>query len=448
MARFALPLCLAFIVWALREDIRESPKVSPALWVPFIWVALCASKAPSLWLNPGRVVTRATEVSLEGSSLDRTIYVAIMLAALIILFKRRDRFSFPFRLNTWIYLFYIFALMSVTWSDYTGIALKRWIRAVGDLLMVLVILSEKDKAGAIERVIRRCIIVIVPLSILFIRFYRYIGVAYDHAGVMMWKGASTHKNGLGMMCAFSAVFLFWRILKSWPRPNFLDIAFFLPIAYLLVGARSSTSNVVLVLGVFMVLLAHRFKVDIQRLNVSILALGFLFLIGQGVLVGFFGKSFSTWFFSAIGRDVSFTGRLPLWTQLIKLGSAAPLGGVGYRSFWLGDVVLGLWEMFPWQPMNGHNGYIDVFLDLGLIGLAILFVLIGSTYIKTIYAMKENSGINTLLLAFLVMIISHNITETSFAMPTNLLWLFFLLIAATVLDKDAVPQVSGPAGESG
>jgi hypothetical protein len=47
-----------------------------------------------------------------------------------------------------------------------------------------------------------------------------------------------------------------------------------------------------------------------------------------------------------------------------------------------------------------------------------------------------------------MIISHNITETSFAMPTNLLWLFFLLIAATVLDKDAVPQVSGPAGESG
>ena len=70
-----------------------------------------------------------------------------------------------------------------------------------------------------------------------------------------------------------------------------------------------------------------------------------------------------------GDDVSsLTGRLPLWEELLSWINKRPFLGYGYMAFWDADRVEKLSEMFKWEIPHGHNMYLDITLDIGIIGL--------------------------------------------------------------------------------
>src|SRR5262245_58266320 len=71
--------------------------------------------------------------------------------------------------------------------------------------------------------------------------------------------------------------------------------------------------------------------------------------------------------ATLGRDTTMTGRTDLWDAVLPL-NPNPLLGAGYESFWLGDRLKALWTRFWWQPNQAHNGYLEVYLNLGLLGL--------------------------------------------------------------------------------
>jgi O-antigen ligase len=78
---------------------------------------------------------------------------------------------------------------------------------------------------------------------------------------------------------------------------------------------------------------------------------------------------------AMGRsdDVSsLTGRLPLWEELLHWVNKSPLVGYGYLAFWDSKRVEYLSDTFRWEIPHGHNMYLDITLDVGIVGL-ILFV---------------------------------------------------------------------------
>ncbi len=78
---------------------------------------------------------------------------------------------------------------------------------------------------------------------------------------------------------------------------------------------------------------------------------------------------------AMGRtdDVSsLTGRLPLWEELLTWIYKSPMLGYGYLAFWDAKRVEYLSETFSWEIPHGHNMYLDITIDVGIIG-AILFV---------------------------------------------------------------------------
>lgn len=78
---------------------------------------------------------------------------------------------------------------------------------------------------------------------------------------------------------------------------------------------------------------------------------------------------------AMGRteDVgTLTGRLPLWEELLTWVEKSPILGYGYLAFWDSKRVEYLSETFSWEIPHGHNMYIDIALDVGLVGAA-LFV---------------------------------------------------------------------------
>jgi O-antigen ligase len=75
-------------------------------------------------------------------------------------------------------------------------------------------------------------------------------------------------------------------------------------------------------------------------------------------------------FQATGRDASLTGRVPLWLTLLPLAKQKLLLGWGYAGFFLSDerVTQWVWATIQWQAPNAHNGYLDIVLQIGVIGL--------------------------------------------------------------------------------
>ena len=54
-----------------------------------------------------------------------------------------------------ILLFFLYCLVSLVWSDFPGVAFKRWIKAIGDFLVILVVVSETDPVAGVRAFLSR-----------------------------------------------------------------------------------------------------------------------------------------------------------------------------------------------------------------------------------------------------------------------------------------------------
>src|SRR5439155_17199404 len=256
-------LTLAFIIFLFRRDIREKPGISGALWLPVLWLILGCSRSVSEWLNIfGLPVSGAASVE-EGSPLDASFCFALIIAGFCVLMKRQVSLSEIISNNGWLIAFLLYCFISIAWSDFPFIALKRWLKVLGHSIMALIILTEPDPEEALTRLMKRCAYVVVPVSILFIKYYPQWGRAFDPwSGGAINTGITANKNALGCDCLILGFFFFWHLLQTWPsergRPRrnelFLTAGFLMAICWLLSMAHSSTSLVSLFVGVLIVVI--------------------------------------------------------------------------------------------------------------------------------------------------------------------------------------------------
>ena len=134
----------------------------------------------------------------EGSPVDASFYFAMLIAGFYVLLKRQVRLSEVVLNNGWLIAFLLYCFISIAWSDFPFVAFKRWIKILGHPIMVLIVLTEPDPEEALISLMKRCAYVIVPVSILFIKYYPYLGTKYDQwTGMQMNTGITISKNGLG-----------------------------------------------------------------------------------------------------------------------------------------------------------------------------------------------------------------------------------------------------------
>jgi exopolysaccharide production protein ExoQ len=151
----------------------------------------------------------------------------------------------------------------------------------------------------------------------------------------------------------------------------------------------------------------------------------------------FWEPFQSYFFSVVGRDASLTGRSDLWDDLIAVGSRHSLIGTGFGGFWVGDQAHNLWDTYIWKPNQGHNGYIDVFVDLGFIGLGLLAGAIFTAFRNAWRNILNNVDIGLLQFTVLFLICLNNVSESSLVKTSTLFWFLFLLFAMKF--QRSVPQ---------
>jgi exopolysaccharide production protein ExoQ len=436
MSMLALSACVFFIIWLFASDRKLRPMASWALWIPFLWVMFIGSRSSANWarqeMNPEQLYANA----LEGSPVDRNIFLILIIAGAIALWRRRLNWSRILASNPWFFAFILYCGLSLTWSDYPFVCLKKWIKELGNVIMILLIVTEANPGAAFRAIFARYVNVAVPLSALLVTFFTNLGsYVLQPSGEIAYCGIARNKNGLGAIMAICGIFLAWELvgMRTGERSK-TDMAvrtvLLAMVAWLMLKSHSATGLVCMTLGIA-VLLCMRvplFRRQARHLGTYSLAIGFLiyFLVSYPII--------TDTFFKLVGREPTFTGRTYIWTGLLKEHVNAFVG-TGFQSFWLKP---GMMERYDFIN-EAHNGYLEIYLNCGLIGLFLLVAAVVVTGYKLKQEVLHGNSFATLLFSFLVVIVFYNLTEAVFG-RLNLTW-FVFLVAALAYPRQAatVPE---------
>jgi exopolysaccharide production protein ExoQ len=436
----ALLIWFIFLVALLSFDPAKDAGVSSAVWVPLIWISIMGSRLPSQWL--GVQVGTAAQALEDGNALDRTIFLFLIVLAIGILNSRSFKWGNFFAHNIALTAFLCFGLVSVVWSDFPFVSFKKWFRDLGNYLVILVVLFDSRPLEALRTLVRRLCYLLIPLSIVLIKYYPQIGRGYDEwTGAPVYSGVETSKYMLGTICLVSGIFFFWDTVTRWSDRTerrtksiiVVNVAFIAMTLWLLYMANAATCRVCLVLGCMVVAAAHTRAVRRRPGPLK-------FLIPLGVCLSLFlvfGIDIKASIASAVGRDPTFTDRTLLWSYLVK-ANTSPVVGTGYESFWLGPRLEDSWANFAFQPNQAHNGYLEVYLNLGLIGLFLVVLFLIASYRTICKRLDSHSSQASLFLALWTILPIYNITTSDFG-KGELMWLTFLLGAIAVPARAEGPE---------
>ena len=427
-------LCIFFIIAAFYVDCKKGRPFFSSILIPIIWISLVGSRPIGSWANMELMVVSISDLEI-GSLYDRVVFSFLIVMGLIVFLKREIHWIELIDKNRWLFLFLLYATLSVIWSDFFWIAFKRWTRLFGSIIMVLIVLTEPDPVESTNAILKRTAFFLIPISVLFVKYYRTIGVGYNEwTGEEFAIGITTDKNALGRLCMVSGMVFIWDAATSWrnralladKRTLLLDAAMLFFVFWLLKNAKSATSMLTLIIGICMIVALNfpSVKRNIKHANkIFLIVLVILFVLE----VSF---DLSEAIIYALGRDATLTERTILWKDILSM-DLDPFMGAGFGSFWLGERLKTLWAN-NWAGFGeSHNGYMEIYLDLGMIGLFLFGGVILSGYNKVIKQLENRFDTARFQLALFVAILFYNITESGFR-ESSLIWYLFLLI---VIDYD-------------
>ena len=433
---------IAGLFWLDRND---SVRPSKALWLPVIWLSINGSRSVSGWLGMG------TPQEIPGqppatSSLDQLVAATLMLFGAIVLIRRGGEVTRMLKANWPILLYFSFCLFSLLWSDFPAWGLKRWVRALGDLIMVLIVTTDAQPTVALRRLLSRVAFVLLPASELLIRYYPDLGQNFDAYGLRSFNGVTTNKNILGNLVFVLALGALWRVLsllrdKDLPSRGRHLLAQFVVMAlslHLLISAHCATATASLIFGVGLMLATSLPLFRNRPAAVHALVLSIVLMGGLTELLG--GRAAVT---AALGRKPDLTGRTEIWRIVIPL-APNPIGGAGFETFWVGPRVAKVSALVGGIEMTNesHNGYVEVYLNLGWLGLGCIALILLQGYLKAVSTFRYESGLAALVLAYVVTAVAFNISEAGFRM-LSVEWFFLLLsIAAANAVTGAARGLSG------
>lgn len=395
---------------------------SRALLIPGIWIAIQGSRPVSYWFG-----AEGGE-SIEGNPINLLIFAILIAAAVTVLFRRQLNWGELIRRNKAVFFIYLFLALSSFWSELPFVSLKRIIKDFGCVAVGLVILAELDPITAIKTIFVRVSYILFPLSVVLIKYFPSIGRQSARSGENMFTGITTQKNSLGETVFVFGLIILWDLIETWregypphKKEKTRTLAGLLLIgSWLLYTCDSQTSVLCLLLGgaVFWVAGCLSKMKHGKQLLVAGLAI-FLCFVTLDKTIGL-----SDMIVRSMGRNPTLTGRTDIW-RVVMEQKTDPLIGEGFYIFW--DTAKG--EAVGNQLMrinSTHNGYLEVYIDAGLIGAILLGLLLLTAGVKVSSRLFSGSPLGRIGLAFWITAIVYNLSESSF-FRLDPLWFVFLLL---------------------
>jgi O-antigen ligase len=388
---------------------------------------LLFSTTPIIYLF--RVVTETEgDLIYNGDPLIQLIWFGIYLVNFFLIVLRWKLFIYVVQKNKLLLLITGLALVSALWSGDSIVTLRRSVALVLTTMFGVYLASRYSFKEQLQ-LLAWTFGIASLLSLLFVIVPPHYGLETKefHAGI--WRGIYHHKNVLGRIMSLSAV-VFLLLALSGGRHKWFNWATF-GFSFCLLMLSNSMTSLVTLLTILVLLpmckaLRWHYSLRIPFLITVVLI--------SGVVGTFFFSNLET-ALSALGKDITLTGRTSMWLLLIEIGQQNPWLGYGYGAFWLGwdGPSQLLWNsLFSWHPNHAHNGFLQLWLDLGLIGLLLFtlsFIKASQQAVAWVRLTKTAEGFWPLL--FLAFMLINNVTESVILSPNTIFWILYVTTAFTI-----------------
>ncbi|WP_425303938.1 O-antigen ligase family protein [Wenxinia saemankumensis] len=242
------------------------------------------------------------------------------------------------------------------------------------------------------------------------------------------RGVFNHKNVLGWNAALAAICSATLALdraSGLVLPALLVLA--ASVACLLLSASATglvTAGTAIPIALFFAALARQRGAGRVVLILAGLQIAALVLVAGDAALGVL--------LDGTDKDVSLTGRVPLWELVDQSIGRRPLLGYGYQAFWTegNGEAWAIWARVNWMAPHAHSGYRDTLLSFGAVGAllcaaVILQAIRAGAILHRRHPEELWSWLNVWICVFLVM----NLTESTFLSQNSML---FITFAAAVL----------------
>ena len=400
---------------------QKSPR--PAAWQyawHFLLTILLLQTFKPLFRNAG-----TQPVDVESGFWGYLYFIVLSLSSLFL-------FLFYFKkalISIWngrlLWVFFLWAACSILWSVSPLTSLKQ-VAALGLIFLYACFVHLEFDLECFLAILFWALLVSLCLSLFVSVFFPELGITVVARIETGWRGVFIHKNYLGIFSSLNIMV----ILELINRKNGLLfksvlILGFAVSAVTLLGSRATASLIVLAA----VLLAKLFFRLLRKYHRKVSVFFLLALLAGIALTDFVFKNHREILIEYFRKDDTLTGRIELWSNLMPYIEEKWVLGYGFNGFWTDDntsaqILRGM--MNDWQVPHAHNTYLDLLLNVGIIGLALfLMILLLSLFraLKLFFMKGAGGSFFVSLLFFLALI---NISDSRFLRGFNIWWLLLMI----------------------
>jgi len=364
-------------------------------------VVLTGSFVP-LW----RSVT-ADNLGLEGGDpLQRALLAVSYLGIVFIAAQVRSAATTAWRAKL-IWLLLAWVVLSALWSLAPEITVRRASSAILGVLYGL-LLAVRYRPLTVLRMLGAALAIVMVASLAVVLGFPELGImGWPHVG--SWQGVLFHKNALGRTSVLALV-CFWALWRADTPHRPLWSALGLLALVLLVGSRSATAVIVALALPVTWLTIKALMLRSLSLRAAASSIGIASILTAMHVLTEYLETAAGYF----GRDVTLTGRVPLWTALMRSGMERPFLGHGFGSYWYdGRGVSQTGLVMSWDAPHAHNGFIDLWLAIGLVGLVMATILLLGVIVRLMRGLYQQRSDHTMAFALMYMMffVYANTTES-------------------------------------
>ncbi len=377
------------------------------------------------------------------------------LAGWMMLRRRALLVPLLIKVNPFLVGFCLWAAASLSWAEVPSGTVNRLAQLVGSIMICVAFCVASWGRYRLERLTLTALTGLLVVSLIMVFALPRYAVHNDPTLRGLWAGVMSSKNELGIVFSLGLMFGTFAWLTGLISRRYFGGLLAL-VAVISVGASSTTATITGVMAATIVWLSIRPPVDPAG-NALALVLFAVLLIGLPYLAATLLSGPPTVVeilepvTEALGKDISLTGRDDIWSRVLIEAREHPVIGGGYGAFWLGPGGPSDWihQELYWIPYQAHNGYIDIFNELGFVGLGLVvgFVLWHLKQIGQLWWIDRPTA--AVHLALLIYTLVSNITESTLfrplTLPCTLILFSSLTLSRTQLQQhfDSARPVSAP-----
>lgn len=366
-----------------------------------------------------------------GASTDNSfillLFFVIYLVTLFLLVLRWKKVVYVLSKDQFIWVLIALAVASFLWSTNPSKTISRSIALIGTTLFGLYLASRYSMKQQLQMLGWMYGIAIL-LSFLFaVALPKYGVMGGLHAGA--WRGIYNHKNTLAKVIVPGIIVFLLLALDSRKHRRFLWCGVGLALLLLLLStAKTSLLNLLTLLFAF-----AAFKILRWRYHLMIPSLTALSAVGATVYVWMTANAETL--LGSIGKDTTLTGRGDLWPLVLQRIWEKPWLGYGYGAFWNGldGESSSVWYASGWTPPNSHNGFLDVLLGLGWVGMSILAIgFFTISFPKALVWVRQSQTSEGLWPAlYMTYLVLANLGESTLMIQNDIFWVLYTAVAFSV-----------------